>query len=95
MIPKCLPIGRRVCHFPLNLRVFVMVLISRCGGSDCAWLLKPQKKWASTFLGIHNLGAPSHQVRLSPESVMLEKPHGDTIKRQKEMQEKQILGVVN
>lgn len=95
MIPKCLPIGRRVCHFPLNLRVFVMVLISRCGGSDCAWLLKPQKKWASTFLGIHNLGAPSHQVRISPESVMLEKPHGDTIKRQKEMQEKQIFGVVN
>ena len=78
MIPKCLPIGRRVCHFPLNLRVFVMVL-----------------KWASTFLGIHNLGAPSHQVRISSESVTLEKPHGDTIKRQKEMQEKQILGVVN
>lgn len=93
MIPKCLPINRRVCHVPLNLRVFVMVLTSRCGGSDFAWLLKPQKKWASTFLGIHNFGAPSHQVRISPESVTLEKPRGDTKKRQKEMQEKQIWGM--
>lgn len=90
MIPKCLPINRRVCHFPLNLRVFMMGLISRCGGSDSAWLLKPQKKWASTFFG-----APSHQERIPPESVTLEKPHGDTIKRQKEMQEKQIFWVVN